>query len=577
MKRHLSGKAFPDAALAALMACSLALGQGKPNILFILADDQSYETVHATGNAEIKTPALDKLAASGTVFSHAYNMGTWTAAVCVASRTMFNTGRFLWKADAANLASEKSQGRLWSQRMKQAGYTTYMTGKWHVEPLDPKDLFDVVGTVRGGMAGQTSKGYDRPDDELAGTLYDTPHWSPYDKSLGGQWAGGTHWAEVCANQAIGFLKTASAKPEPFFMYVAFNSAHDPRQSPKEYVDMYPQAGMTVPADFIPMNMSMGDLGKVGMDSGLRDERLAPFPRTPFAVRVQRSEYYAMITHMDAQVARILAALDSSGKKGNTIVIYTADHGLAVGHHGLMGKQNMYDHSVRAPFIIAGAGIPKGTLDARIYVQDAMATALELAGIPDPPQIDFHSLLPLLSGRSKTGYNAVYGNYLGSGVQKMVTQGDYKLIYYPPLNRALLFNMKTDPGELHNLIGEADHAAVIDTLWKSFLALEKSMGKTMDYAYKPPAISGPQVTLGIWGEPVSTRNLPDAVPPPLRNPPSRYEVYDLVGNPIASGRLPQGNAQYVPIWDGRLHSGQVARPGIYFVKCGDQVRKQILGE
>ncbi|HAV61561.1 MAG TPA: choline-sulfatase, partial [Verrucomicrobiales bacterium] len=108
-----------------------------------------------------------------------------------------------------------------------------------------------------------------------------------------------------------------------------------------------------------------------------------------AVKVHRQEYYAIITHMDAQIGRILDALEATGKADNTHIFFTADHGLAVGHHGLLGKQNMYEHSLRPPLIVAGPGIPRGRrIEARVYLQDIMPTTLELAGAPVPDHVEF---------------------------------------------------------------------------------------------------------------------------------------------------------------------------------------------
>ena len=169
-------------------------------------------------------------------------------------------------------------------------------------------------------------------------------WKPWDKSFEGFWKGGKHWSEIVADDALDFIADADKRENPFFMYIAFNAPHDPRQSPKEYVDRYPLDKVKVPENFLPEyphNVGMG------CGRGLRDEKLAPFPRTHHAVKVNRQEYYAIITHMDTQIGRILDALDKSGKKDNTYIFYGADHGLGVGQHGLMGKQNMYDHSLRA--------------------------------------------------------------------------------------------------------------------------------------------------------------------------------------------------------------------------------------
>ena len=178
-------------------------------------------------------------------------------------------------------------------------------------------------------------------------------WSPYERSFGGFWEGGKHWSEVLADDATDFLENTGKSEKPFFMYLAFNAPHDPRQSPKRFVDMYPREEIEVPASYMPM-YPYKDL--IGCGPTLRDEALAPFPRSEFAVKTHRQEYYAIISHMDEQVGRILKALEKTGKQDNTYIIFSADHGLACGNHGLIGKQNMYDHSMKPPLIVVGPDV-----------------------------------------------------------------------------------------------------------------------------------------------------------------------------------------------------------------------------
>ena len=155
-------------------------------------------------------------------------------AVCVASRHMLNTGRlFETEIASKNAEQERSAGRWWSEYEK-AGYTTYMTGKWHVR-ADAEKCFDVVRNLRGGMPNQTPEGYNRP-------LPNQPDpWSPFDPKFEGFWKGGKHWSEVVADDALFFFEQAREhqSENPFFAYVAFNAPHDPRQAPKDFIDRYP--------------------------------------------------------------------------------------------------------------------------------------------------------------------------------------------------------------------------------------------------------------------------------------------------------------------------------------------------
>ena len=445
--------------------------RSKPNVLFIFADDQCFETLHALGCDEIQTPNLDRLVRNGVTFTHTYNQGAWHGAVCVASRTMLNTGRFLWIARdmEPTLKQETAAGRFWSQYMKQAGYETYMSGKWHITGIQPPDIFDHVKDVRPGMPNQTPAGYNRPIEGQPDP------WKPWDEERGGYWKGGKHWSEVLGDNAEEFLDNAAKSEKPFFMYLAFNAPHDPRQSPKQYVDKYPLDNVKVPANFIaeyPYKDSIGCSAK------LRDEALAPFPRTEYAVKVNRQEYYAIITHMDAQVGRILDALEKTGKAGNTYIFFTADNGLANGHHGLMGKQNMYDHSVRVPMIVTGPEVPKNKkISSPVYLQDIMPSALDLAGVQKPPHVQFKSLMPLISGKVERSYDAIYGGYID--LQRMVCAGGYKMIYYPKIDKTLLYDLAADPLEMHNLADDLANAGLLKKLRTRLKELQKETQDRLD--------------------------------------------------------------------------------------------------
>lgn len=461
-----------------------AKAEEKPNILFLFADDMCFEIIREFGHTDIDTPNLDKLVQRGTTFTHAYNMGSWSGAVCVASRHMINTGAFVWKAEetynqfgggnkkkkgeappksAKNLAE---QGLMWSQMMEKAGYDTYFTGKWHVK-AKAEDIYQTAKNVRGGMPKQTTEGYNRPIEGQPDT------WSPYDPKFGGFWEGGKHWSEVVKDDALEFLNTAKNKDKPFFMTLAFNAVHDPRQAPKGFIDRYPLDRIKLPTNFMPEYPYKDaiDCGK-----GLRDEKLAPFPRTEYSVKVNRQEYYAICEHMDEQVGLILDALEATGKANNTWIFFTADHGLSVGHHGLLGKQNLFDHSIRVPFIVAGPGVEKGKKHAaKVYLQDVMPTAMELAGAPIPDHVQFKSILPLLDGSAKKSYDAIYGGYLKG--QRCVVKGDHKLMLFPRVPLIQLFNTKDDPDEMINVYD--DNKDLAKSLFQDFLKLQEETGDKLD--------------------------------------------------------------------------------------------------
>ena len=483
LNRFFHRASFQRAAVVAILLNGLSAlceAADRPNILFIFADDQSFNTIHALGNSEVQTPNLDRLVKNGTTFTHAYNMGSWSGAVCVASRTMLVTGKFVWHANKIYKDTDKlyrQKGKLWPQRLAKQGYETYFSGKWHIRAQADK-AFDYCNHVRPGMPNQTPAGYNRPLNK------DDKNWQPWDTKFDGFWKGGKHWSEVLGDDAVGYLEQAAKREKPFFMYLAFNAPHDPRQSPKEFVDRYPLDNISLPKSFLTEYPFKDD---IGCSAKLRDEKLAPFPRTEYAVKVNRQEYYAIITHMDSQVGRILDALEATGKADNTWIFFTADHGLACGHHGLMGKQNLFDHSTRVPFFVVGPGVKPGEkIDQPIYLQDVMATSFELAGLEKQEDVDFQSLLPILNGSGKTQYDAVYGGYLQ--VQRSVILGDHKLVLYPKIQKSLLFNLKDDPLEMTDLADRSESAPIIRKCFARLLELQKETGDKLNLIDTYPALA-----------------------------------------------------------------------------------------
>lgn len=451
----------------------LCLGEhhSKPNILFIFSDDQSFETLGKLGLSEAKTPNLDRLSEQGARFDRAYNMGSWSGAVCVASRHMLNTGAFLWRAHKTYKTAEKErkEGRYWPVRMKAAGYKTYFTGKWHLN-AKVSQCFDMVKNPRGGMPKTVPSAYQRPkskDDNL---------WEAHDPKHGGFWEGGKHWSEVTADDAISFLNEAKKHPEPFFAYVAFNAPHDPRQSPRKYLKHYRLEDISTPKNFLPYypyNKAMQ------CPPNLRDENLAPFPRTEYAVRVHRKEYFAITHHMDAQIGRILATLDANDQRDNTYIIFTSDHGLAVGRHGLIGKQNLYEHSTRVPFFMSGPDIPKGkVITAPIYLQDAMATSLAIAGSKPSNSVEFQNLLPLAKGKTNSSkHREIYGAYLDA--QRSITINNQKLIVYPKAKVYRIYDLSNDPLEMNDLAQSPKGKPLARSLFSKLVALQAKMEDQLD--------------------------------------------------------------------------------------------------
>ena len=229
-----------------------------PNIVFIFADDMTYSAVHALGNNEVMTPNIDRLVKNGTTFTNAYNMGAWSGAICAASRAMLISGRSVWEVNDFRHTWLKNQNldKTWGKLMENKGYETYMTGKWHVD-AKADSVFNHVVHVRPGMPGDAwnhnamvqkfkdIEGTDINPDSFMPIGYNRPlsendtTWTPTDPKFGGYWQGGKHWSEVLKDDALSYIEKAKHSDKPFFMYLAFNAPHDPRQSPQEYLDMYP--------------------------------------------------------------------------------------------------------------------------------------------------------------------------------------------------------------------------------------------------------------------------------------------------------------------------------------------------
>lgn len=444
-----------------------APGQTRPNFLLLLSDDQTFRALGRAGELEVKTPSLDRLARRGMVFTHCFNQGGWSGAVCIPSRAMLNTGRTLWQSRGPNNQGIAPDVALWGETLGAAGYDTFMAGKWHLPDAALKRSFKKLGPLTGGFLLSTTNGgpaYYRPAPGNPWTP-DAPAWAGHWLTVDGR---AIHSSTHIANSAIDYLQTAASRSEPFFMYVGFNAPHDPRQAPKEFLDAYRPHRLRLPPNFLPRHPFAIEAFPNG-----RDEILAPWPRTPDIVRVHLQEYYAITSHLDAEIGRVLQTLRRTGLERGTIVIFTSDQGLAVGQHGLMGKQNLYDHSLRMPFIIAGPGIPRGKRnDALFNMQSLFATTCEMSGTPVPASVQFPSIVPLVTGQKTSLHDALYAAYLDR--QRAVRTADWKLIRTPPAGEVQLFNLRRDPWERRNLAGDAKHADVLADLDQKLRRLMKEM-------------------------------------------------------------------------------------------------------
>jgi arylsulfatase A-like enzyme len=238
--------------------------------------------------------------------------------------------------------------------------------------------------------------------------------------------------------------------------VNFTGPHDPLFLPPRMEDKYDPAKLPLPKNFLPEHpFDHGNLRG-------RDEQLWPWPRSEETVRQGLALYYAVVTHLDLQVGRIMAALEESGQLENTLLICSSDHGLAIGSHGLRGKQNMYEHTINVPLLIAGPGVPQNRrCTAQVYLRELYPTICEMAGVAVPDTVESESFAAVLRGERDTHHEYAFA-YFGD-TQRMIRGKRWKLIHYPKLDREQLFDLESDSDELHDLASDPQHAKIKDDL------------------------------------------------------------------------------------------------------------------
>ncbi len=432
----------------------------RPNVLFFFTDDQRFDTIAALGNEHISTPNMDKLVRRGVAFTHAHIPCGSSPAVCMPSRAMLHTGRTLFHIEGAGERISPDHVML-GEHFRANGYRTFATGKWHNgHESYARSFTDGAEIYFGGMADHWNM--PASDFDPAGE-YDNL------KPICGNWyvdnrtylqhcdhvSPGVHSSELLASAAVDFLHGYEGD-DPFLMYVSFLAPHDPRIMPDEFRNMYDPAEVVLPPNFMPAHPF--DNGELQM----RDEELAAMPRTEHEIRRHIAEYYAMISHLDFEMGRVLDELDARGLTDDTIIVFAGDNGLAVGQHGLMGKQNCYEHSVRVPLIFAGPGVPAGeTRDAYAYLFDIFPTLCDLCGLAAPPTVEGVSLAGALQSDKNKIRETIFAAYLGK--HRMVKDRRHKLIEYVvdgTRTQTQLFDLQADPWELNNLASSPAHADIL---------------------------------------------------------------------------------------------------------------------
>jgi len=397
----------------------------KPNILHIHADDHRPDGLLALGNPLLVTPNLDSLVERGMTFTHCYTMGSMQGAVCTPSRTMMLTGRSWQRIPGAPGAAPNAAtpSTFLPRVIEAAGYQT-----WHM--------------------GKAGNGFPAGLKEFATSIIDDAKGSAPETDR-------AHCSQRLADRTIEFLKSRAASHEArsFYIYLAPPVPHDPRSAEPQFHKLYDPEKIPLSPAFMPLHPF--DNGEMTV----RDEMLAPWPRTPADTKQQNADYYSCITGLDHHVGRIFAELKASGQWSNTIVIFSGDNGLSLGEHGLFGKQNLYEFGgMHVPLVMAGPGIPKGKSEAFVYLMDLFPTFAEFAGAKVPAGVEGQSIVPILTGKQNKVRDVLYTAY--RNCQRAIRDDRWKLIRYPLVDRTQLFDLRADPQELNNLVENPEHKAKV---------------------------------------------------------------------------------------------------------------------
>lgn len=421
----------------------------RPNIVLIFADDQRADTIAALGNPAIRTPNLDRLVQRGLSFDRAYMQGGMHGATCMPSRAMLLSGQNLFHID-----EKLQQSTTWPEAFQQSGYEVFASGKWHNGEESLGRIFpDAKSMFTGGMT-----------NPLKAKLRDVVDGKVQPAELSPK-----HACEAFTDEVISFIRREHSSP--FLAYLPFDGPHDPHIVPGDFPVQYSPEEIPVPPNFLAQHAwNNGEMT-------VRDEQLLPWPRTEHDVRVMLAEYYRYISYLDVQIGRVLDAVESSPESKNTIIIFTADSGVARGSHGLIGKQNLYEHSVRVPLVMAGPGIVQNRrTNAMCYLFDLFPTLGARCGVKSPNSSDGIDLNRVLANPDLPARTSLMFAY--RDVQRAVTDGEWKLIRYPKIDRTQLFQLTTDPAEKDNLAGREDTREVESRL---FGLLQSEMEATGDGA------------------------------------------------------------------------------------------------
>ena len=462
----ISRRRFLGNAAAGWATASKGLGQREsrpPNIVFLMTDNHRWDMLGCTGNAIIQTPHIDQLAERGVRFTNAF----CTTSICAATRASILTGEYRREHGYTFVMPPMNIQRLdrsYPALLKRAGYRTGFVGKLGVEvdPRAPERMFDFF---RRRVASSTSNPYYRSDAD--GRV--------------------RHLTTINGDDAVEFIRT-SRQDQPFCLSVSFSAPHPEDDNLEQYIYDRQYAEL-YKDDIIPPapasdHRYFHDLPGFIQVSMSRQRWFRRFDRPDKYQRMIKG-MYRLITGVDTQVGRIVAALESRGFSENTIVIFTGDNGIMIGEHGLTGIWLMYEGSIRKPLIIADPRLERtrhgAAAEEMVLSFDCPATMLDCAGIPIPGQMRGRSLVPLLEGRPVEWRQDFFYEHLYERETIPKSEGvrteRFKYVRYFERNPVYeqLFDLETDPNEITNLASDPSHATTLTMLHTRCDELRDSVG------------------------------------------------------------------------------------------------------
>ncbi len=453
-----------------------------PNILWICTDQQRYDTIGALNNPHVSTPHIDQLVRQAVAFTHAYCQSP----ICTPSRASFLTGMYPSRVHLTRNGNESvpvEHPPLVTKLLSDRGYDCGLIGKLH------------LSSAYGRIEARTDDGYTFWEYSHA-PRDDWPHGHGYadwvraqghslaelSKSPEGLPAE-LHQTTWCAEKAIEFIQQSHVGP--WLASVNFYDPHPPFNPPQQYREMFDPAAMPGPRFRESDLAQQQKLAAVDFQSKVRTpdqldihNRFGPEAGRQDA-RTLQAAYYAMIKLIDDNVGRMLAALDESGQRENTLILFTSDHGEMLGDHGLIEKgARFYEGLVRVPLIISWPGhFSAGVVsDALVELTDLAPTLLEIAGMRVPESMQGRSLLPILRGDAPPDHHRdfVRSEYFDALAEPdgtfatMYRDRRYKLVVYHGHRLGELYDLQTDPDEFNNLWDSPAHVEIkLDLLWRSF--------------------------------------------------------------------------------------------------------------